>query len=307
MLPTHGAASGVFLLANAANHINHEDVGAWTLAARARSSFLAGALNLDGCAAAILRLGLAKVAGTVQLDPALSALSEKADRPTLVAISSLLLASDPPSWISLAVHDGLVFREYIPTDDLRGLEWLEPDLDQLLAGVAEDMAGRHVDSLREALGRAGELVILAAAADAGFLPLHVADVSDSFGYDIEVHIPSKLRFEVKSTTSTRQGIFHLSRNEFDKCRHYGDEWRLIQVTFDSAIFSDNSISASHISAIRELYSRELIDLVPPDSNAFRWTESSLIQPPIDAWRLSQLRVPATLRLPGVRDLMKQRK
>lgn len=302
MLPTHGAASGVFLLANAAKYSNHQDVVAWTSTARSRSSFMAGALNLDGCAAGILRLGLAQVSDTLQLDPALSALSEQADRPTLVAISSLLLGLKPPPWMPLAVRDGVVCREYIPTDDLRDLEWLEPHLDQLLVEVAERLAGSHVEPLREALGRAGELVVLASAVKAGFVALHVADVSDSYGYDIEVHGPSNLRLEVKSTTSTRKGTFHLSRNEFNKCRQYGHEWRLVQVTFDSSVFTDDSISASHILAISELAGRELIELIPPDSAAFRWTESSLIQPPIDLWKPSALQVPATLRLPCLKDL-----
>ncbi|CAN7410193.1 DUF3883 domain-containing protein [Pseudarthrobacter oxydans] len=302
MLPTHGAASGVFLLANAARYRIHQDAKAWTGAARSRSSFMAGAVDIDGCAQAILRLGLATISDMVRLDHALLGLSERADRPTLTAISALLLRLDPPPWMPLAVRDGVVFREYIPSEDLRDLEWLEPYLDQLLVEAAESLARQHVDSLREALGRAGELVVLAAATQAGAFALHVADVSDAYGYDIEVQTSFKQRLEVKSTTNATEGTFHLSRNEFNRCRQYGPEWRLIQVTFDSSIFTDDSISASHVLAISELEGSKLLGLVPPDTAAFRWTESAVIQPPPDYWLPYGFQTPANLRLPSVREL-----
>lgn len=263
---------------------------------------MAGAVDLDGCAQGILRLGLVKISDTVRLDQVFSALSERADRPTLIAISSLLLRLDPPPWLSLAVRGGTVFREYIPSDDLRDLEWLEPYLDQLLVEAAAGLARNYLEPLREALGRAGELVVLAAAAEAGYFALHVADVSNAYGYDIEIHTPSKQRLEVKSTTSASEGTFHLSRNEFDKCRQYGREWRLVQVTFDSSVFTDESISASHVLGIRELAGRKLLNLVPPDSATFRWTDSAVIHPSIDSWRPFELQVPVSLRLPGIREL-----
>lgn len=263
---------------------------------------MAGAVDLDGCAQGILRLGLAKISDAVRLDQVLSALSDRADRPTLIAISSLLLRLDPPPWMSLAVRGGVVFREYIPSDDLRDLEWLEPYLDQLLVEAAAGLYRHHLESLREALGMAGELVVLAAAAEGGSLALHVADVSDVYGYDIEIHTPFKQRLEVKSTTSASEGAFHLSRNEFDKCRQYGREWRLVQVIFDSSVFTDESISASHVLAINELAGLELLDLVPPDSATFRWTDSAVIHPPVDSWSPSELQVPGSLRLPSVREI-----
>lgn len=263
---------------------------------------MAGAVDLDGCAQGILRLGLANISDTLRLDQVLSVLSDRADRRTLTAIAALLLRLDPPPWIFMAVRGGVVFREYIPSDDLRDLEWLEPHLDHLLIEAAVVLDRHHLQPLREALGRAGELVVLAAAAEAGFLARHVADVSDAYGYDIELYTPSRQRLEIKSTTSAREGVFHLSRNEFDKCRKYGHEWRLVQVTFDSLIFTDDSISASHVLAIRELAGSELLDLVPPDSTTFRWTDSAVVRPRGDAWVPSELQVPGSLRLPSVREL-----
>lgn len=263
---------------------------------------MAGAVDLDGCARGILRLGLATIADTVRLDQVLVALSDRADRPTLIAVSSLLLRLDPPPWMPLAVRGGVVFREYIPAGDLRDLEWLEPHLDELLVEAAAGLARHHLEPLREALGRAGELVVLAAAAEAGSLALHVADVSNTYGYDIEIQTPAKQRLEVKATTSASEGTFHLSRNEFDKCRQYGHEWSLIQVTFDSSVLTDESIYAAHVLAIRELAGGELLDLVPPDSATFRWAESAVIYPPIDSWAPAELQVPPSLRLPSVREL-----
>lgn len=263
---------------------------------------MAGAVDLEGCAQGIIRLGLAKISDSIRLDQVLSALSDRADRPTLIAISSLLLRLDPPPWLSLAVSGGTVFREYIPMDVLRDLWWLEPHLDQMLVEAAAGRARDHLEGLREALGRAGELVVLAAAAEAGSFALHVADVSDAYGYDIEIRTPATQRLEIKSTTRAREGTFHLSRNEFDKCRQYGREWRLVQVTFNSSVFTDDSISAIHVLAITELAGRELLDLVPLDSAAFRWTDSAVIQPPVDSWGPSEFKVPATLRLPSIREL-----
>lgn len=302
MLATHGAASGVFLLANAAKYGSCEDLDTWVRSARGKSGFMAGAVDLIGCAQGIVRLGLATVSDVVRLHRELLILSERADRQTLIGISSLLFRNDPPPWISLAVRNGVVFREYIPSDDLRDLEWLEPHLNHLLIEAGERIARDRIEPLREALGRAGELAVLAAATDAGWDPLHVADLSDTYGYDIEIHAPSPQRLEVKSATVRSQDTFHLSRNEFNKCVQYGQEWRLIQVTFDSSIFTDRFVSASHILSIKEIASRTLQDLVPHDTATFEWSESAILRPPTRSWVPSKLSVPESFHLPSIRDL-----
>ena len=106
MLPRHGVASGVFLLANAARSLNHHDLDALIGTARQRSSFMAGAVDLRGCAEGLMRLGLMDISDTVNLSALLSNLSERADRATLVGISSLLLRLDPPPWLLFAVEGG---------------------------------------------------------------------------------------------------------------------------------------------------------------------------------------------------------
>lgn len=300
MIPTHGAVSGVFLLAHAARNRNHEDLDAWIRTARDKSSYMARAVDLDGYAHEILRIGLAEMSDVLRIDRELHNLAVRADRPSFMAISSLLLMRDSPHWIAQAVRDGRVFREFIPSDALRDMEWLEPFLDQLIVEVAARLDCYHLESLREALGRAGELVVLAAAE--GACALHVADLSNSYGYDIEIQTTPTQRLEIKSTTKANKGSFHLSRNEFDKCRYYGNEWRLVQVIFDSSVFTDDSIAASHVLAIRELAGSELLLLVPPDSGTFRWTDSAVIHPPIDAWQNSTFKVPAGLHLPGIREI-----
>lgn len=302
MLPTHGAATGVFLLANAARYRDHETVDAWVATARDRSSFMAGAVDLEACAQDVLRLGLVDPSGSVALHPALARLWERADRTTLVEISSLLLKLDPPPWLQSVVHEGAVSREYVPADDLRALAWLDPLLDQLLIDAAEALGQSHLDPLRAALGRAGELVVMAAAAKAGLTPVHVADLSDAYGYDIELGREPVHRIEVKATTEAKAGTFHLSRNEFEKCIRYGQEWRLVQVTFDSSIFVAEAISAAQVTAINELTCQELAGRVPADTPSFRWTESAVITAPTNAWSASSLEVPPALQLPGIRQL-----
>ncbi len=307
MLPTHGLVSGAFLLANASRHRKHRDLDDWIGEARQRSSFMAGAVDLERCAEGLVRLGLAMDADSVTLSPALSGLSERADRPTFVAIAALLLELDPPPWLRLAVHEGAVLREYVPSVDLRDLLWLDPFLDELLVGAAAAEELRHVEPLRRALGRAGELVIMAAAASAGLDAWHVADVSDAFGYDVEIRTPRVRRLEVKSTTQARQGLFHLSRNEFDKSKRHAPDWWLVQVTFDSAVFTDSEITAAHVLGIRELAARGLWELVPTDSKSFRWSESAVITPPDVLWRPFELPVPESFRLPGLRSCVLPRR
>jgi len=62
----------------------------------------------------------------------LNALSERADRPTLVAIARLLLSHAPPAWLAIALDQTGVKREYIPSRDLERLSWLGAELDRLL-------------------------------------------------------------------------------------------------------------------------------------------------------------------------------
>ena len=263
---------------------------------------MAGALDLDRCARELVRIGLVTVADVVRVSQRLTSLTGRADKPTLVAIASLLLKADPPPWLLIATSEGTVLHEYIPSDDLRDLKWLDPFLDRIILEVAVCRDRDTLRPLRAGLGRAGELVVLASLEAAGLPALHVADVSDSYGYDIETTGAHKQRLEVKSTTSANSGTFHITRNEYNVCRQFRNEWRVVQVTFESAVMSDPVITACHVLAISELASEHLAGLVPADSATFRWTESAIVRPPAKFWVPSTLRVPVGLSLPGVREL-----
>ena len=106
------------------------------------------------------------------------------------------------------------------------------------------------------------------------------------------------------TTRTAEG-FHLSRNEFDQCRRYPDEWRLVQVEFSPDALTAESLTASHVSAIRELRSGELLAIPPAESAEFYWESSARIAPPERAWIASAFTVPAGLSLPSIHNLGRQ--
>jgi hypothetical protein len=186
MLPSHGRCIAVFLLARVAHLRVRQNVDDWIDAARSSSSFMAASVNLQQPAEALISYRLARVEKGIQLEPALVPFTSSADRATLFGIARLLLLASPPLWLNLAVGNE-VNREYIPSWDLQELIWLEPDLDSLLLEVRMALGDRRQDDLRKELGSAAELLIMSALDAAGIDALHVAKISDAFGYDIECH------------------------------------------------------------------------------------------------------------------------
>ena len=218
-----------------------------------------------------------------------------------MAIARLLLEQAPPQWL-LAAVDGKVREELIPSADLQGLDWLRPELNQILIDTALELQDNS-DSIALGLGRAAELVIfsaLDAIDDAS--PVHVSEISDRFGYDIETSIGPATRWEVKGSTTNTSDSFHLSRNEFETCRRFPDEWRLVQVEFGPSVLTSDSVARSHVSLIRELRSGVLADIAPMETGAFRWETSALITPPASAWSESLLIVPDDFRIAGIDSL-----
>lgn len=282
MFPSRGCCHGVFLLGHAARQKNRHSVDEWVQAARERSTYMSRALQLDEIANGLLKLGLATTQGCVRLGDALSGLTEQADRPTLLAIARLLFQASPPSWLRFVVRNGQVAREYAPTEDIENLAWIEPELDQLLldahgAVVVQD------EGFLKAMGDAAELFVLAALQRAGASPLHVARLSDLYGYDIECPGQTVDRIEVKAASQTSQSRIHISRNEFEKSLRYGREWRLVQVVFSSKAFVSDRLDSSHIDSVRELRHGVLQELVPADTEAFKWTTSAQISIAPEAW------------------------
>jgi hypothetical protein len=209
-------------------------------------------------------------------------LSEQADRPTLLAIARVLFRSSPPSWLRFVVRDEHVAREYIPTEDLESLSWMEPELDQVLLDV-HNVDAAHDDGLLKAMGTVAELFVMAALERAGARPLHVSKLSDTYGYDIESAGKTIERIEVKAASQSTQTKFHISRNEFEKSSRYGHEWKLVQVIFSSKAFVSDRLDSSHIDSVRDLRHGVLQELVPADTKDFKWTKSAQISTTPEAW------------------------
>lgn len=287
--------NSAFLLANAIRYGGVPDVAAWVRGARDRSSFLAAAIDHEPVAQELLRGRLATSADVIRPSARLRAASERADRPTLMAIAALLLEINPPPWLPIAVVDAEVRFEIIPSADLVALEWLQPELEQILI----DVSGNYpvtTGVLALGVGRAAELVVLAALEGAQRSPIHVSEISDRFGYDIETAAGEPRRWEVKGCTERTAGTFHLSRNEFNKCRLYGGDWRLVQVEFLGAAVVAEHLTAEHVAGIKELSADEILGLAPPDSDEFLWEASARMTPRRLAWAASSLEVPPDIRL-----------
>ena len=262
---------------------------------------MAGALNFDAIAAYLIELGLAaRRHDRIVVDSSLCELSRCADRATLVAIAAILLSKSPPAWLPIAVGDKRIHREYIPSDDLEDLGWIDPELDDFLLDVGAAIQRPADDAFAKRLGDAAELFLLAAFQLAGARPIHVARVSDAYGYDIECRGAAADRVEVKAAGGNTRGSFHISRNEFDKSVAYGREWRLIQLTFTNRAFIDDELDISHVESVRELQFGTLLDLIPADTQSFRWTESALITVPDARWRSLDLALDPTFVTRGLR-------
>lgn len=300
MLPSHGAAYSVFMLADAARRAPRPDVEDWVRAARSRGSYLAAATDFHTPAAALIKLDLVTAAGPIALAQPLLALGDTADRPTLESVARLLLAVAPPPWLPLAVTAGGLRREYIPSDDLAALSWLEPHLDQLLLDSHAALGHQREDHLRKQIGDAAELYLMAAFKCAERRPVHVAQLSDAYGYDIEIRNPTPERVEVKAAGPNTRGSFHLTKNEFDKSKLYGQQWRLLQVVFISSAFTAQALDASHVLTVQELTPGTLESLVPPDTLHFQWRQSATLTPPAGAWRSCQIPPDPRFAMPGFR-------
>lgn len=282
MIPSRGCCHGVFLLSHAARQKDRHSVDEWVQAARERSTYMSRALQLDEIAKGLLKLGLATTQGRICLGDALRGLSEQADRPTLLAIARLLFHASPPGWLRFVVRNGQVAREYVPTQVIENLTWIEPELDQILLDIYGAVAV-HDEGFLKAMGDAAELFVLAALKRAGASPLHVSRLSDSYGYDIECSGATVDRIEVKAASEESQSKFHITRNEFEKSLHYGTEWRLVQVVFSREAFVSDRLDCSHIQGVRELRHNVLQKLVPADTEAFKWTVSAQVSTRPEVW------------------------
>jgi hypothetical protein len=274
-LPSHGRCHAAFLLAFSASLKDFRELTDWIDAASSRASFLAAAGDIAGTAEMLLRAGLVTAGERISLDLQLAKLSHRADRATLVAIARLFLHRFPPSWIPAVVAADNVEISLIPSEDLDRLNWLGADLIPIIFEVNRALTRQSDETLRHDIGRAGELVVMSALYYAGFQPVHVALLSDSYGYDIDyVHGGSTKRLEVKSAVERTSGRVIISRNEFDKGELYGSSWKVIQVVFSTQIILNKRVKAVDIIKIRELENDRLHALAPEPSPTFTWVDSA---------------------------------
>lgn len=301
ILPSHGAVLGTFHLAHSLRHGPVHDAEIWVRKSATKGSFASAAIDHRPLALLLLESPLVHVGGEILPDRRLVPLSYRADRATLLAIAALLLEFFPPPWLSVAVSDGIVMPEFIPDDELRELDWLRPELDMLLVD-ASGRADARDTSLRLGLGRAAELVVFETLQSLGRRPVHVADVSDTFGYDVETAVGPVLRWEVKGSVEASSYRFNLTRNEFDKSQRYGAEWLIIQVEFSARIFSDAPIGKKDIRAMRTIDSSALARLVPKDTDYFRWADNAVVAPAPADWVESDLAIPDSLLVSSISSL-----
>lgn len=290
-IPSHGRCHAAFLLAFSASLKEFRELSDWVDAAAGRASFLAAAGDIAGTAEMLLSAGLVTAGDRISLDLQLARLSHRADRASLVAIARLFLLRFPPSWIPAVVVEGQVETSLIPSQDLDRLSWLGADLIPLIFEVNRALTRQSDEALRQQIGRSGELVVMSALCHAGLEPVHVALLSDAYGYDIDyVEGGSTQRLEVKSAVEHTSGRMLISRNEFDKASLYGSSWRVIQVVFSTNIILNKSVVATDIIMIRELKSDRLHALAPLPSPTFNWTESAEFKPDPNDWLPSNLDV-----------------
>jgi hypothetical protein len=294
MLPSRGLCHAVFLLVRAAHFRSPANVAEWIEVARGQSTIMASALNLDDAAASMLQMGFVTETRPVSIDDPLRAFWELADRATLISIARIVLGRDRPDWLGLAVIDGAVYREYIPTAELAQLDWLGEDLDALLLDIAGRYGNRDESLFLAAMGLAGELLVVESERLGDFDPIHVSQMSDSYGYDIESRARTSLcRMEVKTTVKKNAKSFYLTRNEFEKSVRHGDEWILVQIVLSPSAVLRRKVSAMDIEGARCLRSAALRTLVPADSTEFEWIDSAKITPADSLWASFDIKLSPT--------------
>lgn len=298
MFPRHGAVYSVLLLTRTAEIAPRRDVDAWVHAARVHGSHLTSAVDVKVYAQELLECGLARVDDQVHVAPELVVAAEAGGRIAMSKIAQRLLSAHPPIWLHLAVDKAMVSRAYIPTADLNALMWIEPDLDRVLIAAHKAVCTDGSNAMAKEIGDAAELLVLAAMRHRGQRPIHVAKLSDFYGYDIEVPDSAVTCIEVKAASPRTSESFHISRNEFDISLRHTRRWRLIQIVFNSSAFTAAEIGPAQVDSIREISHDTLRDLVPSDTSAFAWEQSAIITPPEGAWVNSDLKLDPGYNLPG---------
>ncbi|MBW5423105.1 DUF3883 domain-containing protein [Streptomyces sp. BG9H] len=172
----------------------------------------------------------------------LMSLGEGTRRAALRWLELLRIADVPRSRALFTHHPG--YADLTPAQYAEGLAWLRgrgllDNCDQpvvLVQGsencdstapltISRAKWNEEAASARRAVGMAGEAAVLEMLAMGGARRIvHVAAVSDSFGFDIDVESSEgdTAHLEVKATTDPTRLVVHLSRHEYEVMRGDGD-------------------------------------------------------------------------------------
>ena len=282
MLPSRGCCHAVFLLVFTSRLKSYANVEAWVEATRARATIMAAALNLGDVASALVALNLVELP-SISIANSLQAAGDEGSTQTFSRIARVLLERSPPPWLRIAVDGDRLNRDYIPAADLEALAWLEEGLDQILLDVCQSLELEET-KIPKAIGDAAELLIVASLKRMGGSVVHVAKISDGYGYDIEWRRGNRTRrIEVKACSAKTSDRFILTRNEFEKSQIFRSEWSLVQVVFKVGSLFGSTLSADDVVELRELLPQAISDLCPADSSTFRWRESAELRPQCNQW------------------------
>ncbi|WP_198385288.1 DUF3883 domain-containing protein [Burkholderia ubonensis] len=209
-------------------------------------------------------------------------------------IARILLHAFPPQWLASVIVTDAIAVEYIPDADRQAMEWLEPELSAMLMEVASEQSVKRNADFRKRLGDAGEHLIIESKVSQGIQVTHAASISDSLGYDVEAFsIDGRERelIEVKATLGDTSGTFHISRNECEKAKLYGEQWKLVLVAFNATAFWKGKIRKSDIISVRTLPNDVLLSLTDRDTDYFRWESSAQMFVPDSVWTIYSTPLP----------------
>lgn len=302
MLPNKGNCHSVFLLSRALRLQKQTSFSSWLNTAKSQTTFMASALDLEHVANEMLSAGLVTTEKEILIDSRLLKLSHYADHETFVCIARILFETYPPNWLLSSVTNGEATFEYIPSRDMDSLEWIGNQLTGLISEIAIPKIFQKEEELRKKLGNLGEEVVAASKRHLGAKVIHVAKISDSFGYDLESHEKNRdifERIEVKAAVENTNHRFFISKNESEKARVYSDQWQLVQITFATSALWKTKILKEDILLSRKLSSAKVIALTDVDSIKFRWLISAEIIPSIDDWTEYLLPLPENFSIPNL--------
>ncbi|WP_093822236.1 protein NO VEIN domain-containing protein [Streptomyces sp. PpalLS-921] len=209
---------------------------------------------------------------------------------------SFLHVADVPRARALFTHHPR-YADLTPVQYADGLAWLREtgmvtssgrpvvhigtDVSHELDGaVPRVLWSPEVNEALSQTGTAGERALLALLRGTGLASVtHVAAVSDAYGYDIAIALPSGegMHLEVKSTTDPTRLVVHLTRHEYEVMAS-DPEWLM------GAVLVGADMSALSVAEVSRQW---LLSVVPQDQSMQA------------SWESVRIHVPAHVLVPGL--------